>query len=261
MSESFHFADREVGAEVVTEGVSKVQEVANRRFLVGDLILDADEDFLLKVAAAEIAILGAMASAGEGDGFDAREVIFDAGFIVGVGITIIVNTLVESNIDAAESVDDIFERAPVDVGVIINIEAENVANFGHESVGASVFVVAFEIVAPINFIDFIGGSAGGADFEVARNGKHSGVASVLVEADHHDGVGEFGAVMGGLVEVGALHIEAAGAESENVGAAVLVGSKRLVGLGEEVGDVAAAVSETSNEVVAPEDEPNYATDE
>ncbi len=73
------------------------------------------------------------------------------------------------------------------------------------------FVVAFYVVAPIDFVDFAGGGAGGGSFEVAGEGKHGDVAGVLVEADNHDGIGELGAVVDAVAFV-AFHIVAASAD-------------------------------------------------
>lgn len=50
------------------------------------------------------------------------------------------------------------------MGVILEIHAEDVADFGHEGGGAGGFVVAVNVVTPINFVDFAGGGAGRGGF-------------------------------------------------------------------------------------------------
>ena len=60
---------------------------------------------------------------------------------------------------------------------------------------------------------------------------------------------------------GAGHIETGGAEEENIGAAVGIFLEWVIGFGKEIHNIAAATSEFSEEIVTPEDEPNYATDE
>ena len=96
--------------------------------------------------------------------------------------------------------------------VILEVYAENFADFGHESFGASLFVVAVHIVAPVDFVDFAGGSAGSRYFEIARKGKHGGVASFLVDTDNHDGIGKLSAIVG-TIAFTAFHIITASAES------------------------------------------------
>ena len=72
------------------------------------------------------------------------------------------------------------------MGVILEVDTENGADFGHESGGARIFVVARHVVAPIDFVDFASAGTGGGSFEIAREGKHGDVASGLVETQHHD---------------------------------------------------------------------------
>ena len=81
----------------------------------------------------------------------------------------------------------------------------------YQGFSAGLFVVAFHVVAPVDFVDFAGGSASGGGFEVAGEGKHGDVAGVLVEADNHDGIGELGAVMDAVAFV-ALHVVATSAD-------------------------------------------------
>ena len=108
------------------------------------------------------------------------------------------------------------------MGVVLKINAENVANFCHEGFGAGFVVVAFHIVTPVDFVDFGGGSTGGRDLKVAREGKHGNVAGLLVEADNHDGIGELCTIVGAIT-LGASHIVATSTKGKNVGATVLVG--------------------------------------
>ena len=122
------------------------------------------------------------------------------------------------------------------------------------------FVVAFHIVTPVDFVDFAGGSAGGGGFEIAGEGKQGDVAGVLVEADVHDGLSELGAVVDAVAFV-AFHVVAAGADGKDVGAAIVVGFETFVGgfhEGDEIEDVALAAGDFGDDVVAPKNEPDDA---
>ena len=124
------------------------------------------------------------------------------------------------------------------------------------------FVVVFHIVAPVDFVDFAGGGAGGGGFEIAREGKHGDVAGVLVEANHHNRIGECGTIVD-TVAFFAFHIVAASAEGEDIGAAVLVGFEWFVsgfGEGDEVENVALAAGDFGDDVVTPENEPSDTAD-
>ena len=82
-------------------------------------------------------------------------------------------------------------------------------------------MLAVHIIAPVDFVDFTGSSAGGGGFEIAGEAEHGEIASFLVETDNHDGIGELGAVVGAVALV-AVHVVAAGAKGKDVGAAVFV---------------------------------------
>lgn len=213
-------------------------------------------------AARKVATSGAVTSAGKGDGFDAANGIGFAGFKDDAGVVVIFDIFVEGDSDAAESVDDLDEGTPVKVSIVLKINAKDVADFGHEGFGAGLFVVVFHVVAPVDFVDFAGGGTGGGGFEIAREGKHGDVAGVLVEANHHNRIGECGTVVD-TVAFFAFHVVAASAEGEDIGAAVLVGFEALVGgfgKGEKIEDVALAAGDFGDDVVAPEDEPGNTTD-
>ena len=97
------------------------------------------------------------------------------------------------------------------MGVVLEVDAEDTADFLHEGFGAGLFIGAVHIITPVDFVDFAGGGAGGGGFEIAREGKHSDVAGFLIEADDHDGVGELGAVVGAVAFV-AFHVVATSAK-------------------------------------------------
>ncbi len=63
------------------------------------------------------------------------------------------------------------------MGVILEFDAENRANFGHEGGGAGFFVVAGHVATPVDFVDFTGGGTGWGGFEVAGEAEHGDVAS------------------------------------------------------------------------------------
>ena len=117
------------------------------------------------------------------------------------------------------------------MGVVLKFNAENTANFVHKSLSCGGFFfggdIATTTVAPVYFVDFAGGGASARNFEIARERKHGKVASFLVEANDHDGVGELSAVVGAVAFV-AVHIVTTGAKGENVSATVLVGFEWLV---------------------------------
>ena len=217
---------------------------------------------MLGGATREVATSGAVTSTGESDGFDAANSIGFAGLKDDASVVVIFNIFVEGDSDAAESVDDLDERAPVEMSVVLEIDAKDVADFGHEGFGAGLFVVVFHIVAPVDFVDFAGGGAGGGGFEIAREGKHGDVASVLVETNNHNGVGKGGAVVD-AVAFFAFHVVAASAEGEDIGATVFVSFEWFVGgfgEGDEVEDVALAAGDFGDDVVTPENEPSDTAD-
>lgn len=217
---------------------------------------------MLRGAARKVATSGAVTSTGESDGFDAANSIGFAGFKDDASVVVIFDIFVKGDSDAAESVDDLDERAPVEMSIVLEIDAKDVADFGHKGFGAGLFVVVFHIVAPVDFVDFAGGGTGGGGFEIAREGKHGDVAGVLVEANYHNGISKCGAIMD-TVAFFAFHVVTASAESEDIGAAVLVGFKWFVGgfgEGDEVENVALAAGDFGDDVVTPEDEPSNTTD-
>ena len=217
---------------------------------------------MLRGAARKVATSGAVTSTGESDGFDAANSIGFAGFEDDTSVVVIFDIFVEGDSDAAESVDDLNERAPVEMSVVLEIDAKDVADFGHEGFGTGLFVVVFHIVAPVDFVDFAGGGAGGGGFEIARKGKHGDVAGVLVETNHHNGISKCGAVVD-AVAFFAFHVVTASAEGEDIGAAVFVGFEWFVGgfgEGDEVENVALAAGDFGDDVVAPENEPGNTTD-
>lgn len=67
---------------------------------------------------------------------------------------------IEYDGDAAEGVDDLNERAPVKMGVVLEVNTEDGANFGHEGAGSLFFLFHGSITAttitPVNFVDFAG---------------------------------------------------------------------------------------------------------
>ncbi len=128
--------------------------------------------------------------------------------------------------------------------VIGEVEVENLADRLDEGFGSGGFVDAVEVVAIIDFVDFAGIIAAGVDVEIARQRDESGVAGCLVETDHHDRVGEAGAVVDDTFKFGARHVEARGAEKQNVGALVLVFLQRAVSFGDKIHEVALAAGET-----------------
>ena len=67
MSESFDFANTEISAEIIAESVGEADEITNRKAVLHDFIFDAKENLLLRSAAREITMLGAVASASESD--------------------------------------------------------------------------------------------------------------------------------------------------------------------------------------------------
>ena len=97
------------------------------------------------------------------------------------------------------------------MGVILEIDTEDSADFGHEGRGAGGFVIAVVVVAEIDFVDFAG-VASTWDFEVAGERKHSDIAGVLTQANHHNRIGELGAVVGAVIGI-AGHVVTTGAES------------------------------------------------
>lgn len=84
----------------------------------------------------------------------------------------------------------------------------------------------------------------------------------MIKADHHDGVGELGAVVGAVTSF-AFHVIAASTESENVGAAVCVGFERLISLtgeGKKIENIALTAGDFSDNIITPENGPSDATD-
>ena len=141
------------------------------------------------------------------------------------------------------------------MGIILEINTQNATDFFHEGFGASLFVVAVHVVAPINFVDFAGSSTGGGSFEIAREGKHGDVAGVLICANNHDGIGKLGAVVYAVTFV-AFHVVAAGTNGEDVGATVIISLETFVsGLykGNEVENVALATGDFGDNVIAPDE--------
>ena len=53
------------------------------------------------------------------------------------------------------------------MSVILEVDIEYVANFGSEGFGAGLFVIAFHVVAPVDFVDFASGGTGGGNLKVA----------------------------------------------------------------------------------------------
>ena len=124
------------------------------------------------------------------------------------------------------------------------------------------FIVAIHVVAPVDFVDFAGGGAGGGGFEITRERKHSNIAGVLIKTDDHNGVGELSAIVNAIAFF-AFHIVAASAKGEDVGAAIVVGFETFVGgfgEGDEIEDVALATGDLSNNIITPENEPGDGTD-
>lgn len=81
------------------------------------------------------------------------------------------DVFVERNSDAVKRVDYLDKRSPVEVGEILEINAKDGANLSYEGVSSFCFSfdgdIAATAIAPVNFIDFAGGSTGGGGFEVA----------------------------------------------------------------------------------------------
>ena len=65
VSGSFHFINREIGAKIIAERVGKIEKVGEGKILLKDFFFDANEDFLLRGAAREVAASGAVTGAGE----------------------------------------------------------------------------------------------------------------------------------------------------------------------------------------------------
>ena len=106
------------------------------------------------------------------------------------------------------------------------------------------FVVAIHVVAPVDFVDLAGGSAGAGDFKITGEGKHGDIAGFLIETDDHNRVSELGAIVD-AVSFTAFHIITTSAKGEDVGATVLVGFEGFVGFGEEAEEVAFAIADLS----------------
>ena len=140
------------------------------------------------------------------------------------------------------------------MGVILEFNVKNAADFVDEGLSAGLLVVAVHIVAPVDFVNFASGGAGRGSFEVARERKHGDIAGVLVETDNHNGVSELSSVVGATVFV-AFHVVTTSTKSENVGAAVLVGLERFVSilLEDEVKDIALTAGDFGDDVIAPDD--------
>ena len=94
VGKSFHFVDREIGAEIVAESGSEAEEVGEGKIFGEDFIFDADEDFLLGSAAGEIATSGAVTSTSKTEGLTAVDSIGDAGVEDGASVIIVVNTFI-----------------------------------------------------------------------------------------------------------------------------------------------------------------------
>ncbi len=217
---------------------------------------------MLRGAARKVATSGAVTSTGESDGFDAANSIGFAGFKDDASVVVIFDIFVESDSDAAESVDDLDERTPVEMSVVLEVNAKDVADFGHKGFGAGLFVVVFHIVAPVDFVDFAGGGASGGGFEVTRERKHGNIAGVLIETNDHNRISEGGTVVD-AVAFFAFHIVAASAEGEDISAAVFVGFEWFIGgfgEGDEVEYVALAAGDFGDDVVTPENEPSDTAD-
>ena len=123
------------------------------------------------------------------------------------------------------------------MSIILEIDIKDITDFGHESFGAGLIVVAFHIVAPVDFVDFASGGTGTGDFKIAWEGKHGDIASFLIKADYHNRIGKLGAVMD-IITLGAFHIIATCAKSENISTTILVGFEWFVGFREEVENIA-----------------------
>lgn len=116
----------------------------------------------------EITVSGTVTSTGKGNGLSTVDFIRCICLKDCVGIIIVINILVKSDSDATKSVNDGFERTPVDMSIILEIDAKYITDFIHESGSASVFVVTFHIITPIDFVDLRGGSTIRGNFEIAR---------------------------------------------------------------------------------------------
>ena len=182
-----------------------------------------------------------------------------ASFVVGVSPARIVNGFVESDVDTAEEINDGNEGTPVDVDVVLKINAENLANFSHDGSRASDFVTAVYIVTPVDFVDFARSGAS-VCHKIAREGNHGDITSLLIEANCHDGIGELSTIVDAVTLV-AGHIIAAGAERENISAATSIGFEWVVFLiyeSEGVKNGALSSGDFSNDVITPKDSPEYA---
>ena len=121
-----------------------------------------------------------MTGAGETESLAAIDSVRLTGLEDGAGIIIVLDIFVEGDGDTAESVDDLDERAPVKVSIILEIHAEDIANLSHEGGGAFLFVLAVHIITPVYFVDFASSGASGGCFEVAGKRNHGNVASFLI---------------------------------------------------------------------------------
>ena len=123
MGEGFEFFDIEISAEVVTEGIGEADKVGEGELFFEDFVFDADEDFLLGSATTKVATCGAMTSTGEAKSLFTVDGVFLIGLENGASIIIIFDVFVEGDGDATELIYDLDERAPVEMGVVLEINA------------------------------------------------------------------------------------------------------------------------------------------
>ena len=90
----FKFIHGKVCTKVVAESGGEGEKVGKREILFKYFVFDTDENFLLGSATREVAASGAMSSTSETEGLFAVDFVFDARFVDGFGVIIIMNWLV-----------------------------------------------------------------------------------------------------------------------------------------------------------------------
>ena len=108
VGEGFEFTDAEVGAKVIAESIGEAEDFRNGEIIFENFIFDADEDFLLESAAREVAVFGAVTSAGEADGLIAVNIIGYACVENSAGVIIISDGFIEGDGDATDGIDNFF---------------------------------------------------------------------------------------------------------------------------------------------------------
>ena len=172
---------------------------------------------MLVTTAREVAVVSAVASASQPQGFLTIKLSRNTRLNDGAGVVEVIDVFVEGNRNAPDSVDNLHQCAPVNVSVILNVYTQNFRDGFGESRCASRVVGAIVAVAAVNFVDFIAGVAGAGNLEITRQTNHGDITGSLMEANQHNSVGELGTIV-----TRTAHVVTAGTDNQYIGAAIFV---------------------------------------